>query len=492
MFANAETPDWVTMQGKSKLYPESVYLTGYGMAMAINGVSETQARETAVMNARKNLVEKIRITIQATTTSRIQEAGETYSSTFSSAVQSTANMVIQGLQSEEYFDDDIAYAFVFLERNKVYEEYDRKLRSLKKELQDKYRGAEAWAKQNQKTKAIDEYLLCYPLIRQIEETEALLNFLSLSRPSNQRSPVTTEEEITVSHIQNAITALVLHPVRTVDDVGWYLAYQLREQLLKIPTPPTSLMVMPFTFQDTKMGSPFSRYFHHLLKQKMAELQLTNVVEHNADAIIDGTYWMFNTQVKFIVTARAVTEAKILASAEITVDSSLVTAVSKPLKPENYLRALEDQRVFERNEVVANGLTVEAWTNKENLNNLFVEGEKMTVAVRVNMPCYLRFIYHMADGKRVVLLDQYYIDQSKVNLVYHIPVEFECAEPFGSEVLQIFARTDKFEPVAVETIDGYSYLKEDLKGFVATTRGMKAAKPRSLQAEKRIQITTMRE
>ena len=60
------------------------------------------------------------------------------------------------------------------------------------------------------------------------------------------------------------------------------------------------------------------------------------------------------------------------------------------------------------------------------------------------------------------------------------------------MLQIFARTDKYEPVQIESADGYDYIKEDLQKFIVKTRGMKIAKPKTMQSEERINITTMKE
>lgn len=96
--------------------------------------------------------------------------------------------------------------------------------------------------------------------------------------------------------------------------------------------------------------------------------------------------------------------------------------------------------------------------------------------------------------RTVLFDSHYIDQSKVNKVYEIPEEFECATPFGAEVLQVFARTAEFEGVATEDVDGYDILKEDLKEFLNNTRGMKRIKKDKKevhQSEARIVVTTMK-
>ena len=115
---------------------------------------------------------------------------------------------------------------------------------------------------------------------------------------------------------------------------------------------------------------------------------------------------------------------------------------------------------------------------------------MKAYVRVNMPSYVRFIYHLADGNRTLLLDNYYIDESKVNMVYQIPEEFECAAPFGAEFLQAFARTEPFGSLKTTNVDGYEIINENLNEFVPRMRGFKKLKKEVQQAENLLVITTM--
>jgi len=57
---------------------------------------------------------------------------------------------------------------------------------------------------------------------------------------------------------------------------------------------------------------------------------------------------------------------------------------------------------------------------------------------------VRLIYHLASKQRALLVNNYYIDESKVNLVYQIPQEFEIAAPYGVEVIQASVQTEEFE------------------------------------------------
>jgi hypothetical protein len=270
-------------------------------------------------------------------------------------------------------------------------------------------------------------------------------------------------------------------------------------------------VTPFTYQDTRMGSPFARYFKQALEGKAVEVGQWNVVQQTSDFqpktgnvakefaqasgasyVLSGTYWELPQGVKVQATLRNVADSKLVASVDQTVPASVVQSSNQNLKPQNFKEAFADQRDFKTGEVVGSGLNLEVWTNKGTDNLIFTKGERMTVYVRVNLPCYIRFIYHLASGERTLLLDSYYIDASKVNKVCQIPPggEFECDAPYGSEVLQVFARTEDFEPVATVEKDGYKYLQEDLKKFLVATRGFKAVKQAVMQTEQRITITSM--
>jgi hypothetical protein len=486
----SQTPDWVQEQGRSLKYPETVYLTGYGMATI--GGARDQLEETAIANARRNLVEKVRITIQSVTSSKTEEAGERLSSFYASAVQSASSLDIQGLESATFADNDFVHAFVYVKREILQSYYWQKVISLKREIAEKIRLAQSLDQAKETTQALDEYVSCYPLVRQLEETQSIFSAVKISTSLNELQKYASTNEITISTIREAVLKLVERPIRSIGDLAWFLVYQLKEQTGTDPGP-FSLLVTPCVYQDTKLGSAFSRYFKSVVEQKITELRRWNVVHEGPAAyVLSGSYWEQNDKVRFIVNVRSVIDGHIVASAEGAIDGRILIASKRSLKPANYKAALADQKVFARDEIAGGGLTLEAWTNKQTQGNLFVEGEKMKVLVRVNMPCYIRFMYHMADGKRILLLDEYYMDASKVNVGYEIPQEFECAAPFGGEVLQLFARTDKFEQIKTRQMGGYDFIQEDLKSVVASVRGMKAAKPKTLQAEQRIIVTTMKE
>ncbi len=508
----AQVPDWVTNQGRSAQFPDSRYLTGFGVAKIDKGGDKGQASQMASDYAKKNLIEKIRVSVSSNVVSKNEETEKKYSTYFSSAVQSTASMELQGLDVRLYEDDDagLMYALATVGKEHVASTYGKQVDDLRAQIQEHLGNGKKFDQENQRAKALEEYLACYPIFRQLEEAETIL----LATESNESKTMkeldgaVQTQQLSVEQVRQAVNKLVQRPINTVDDLAWYLIYTLKGQA---DLQGKSVMVAPFTYQDTKMGSPFSRYFKQALEGKAVEVGQWNVVQQSSDFqpkignvakeyaqasgasyVLTGTYWEIPEGVKFQAVLRSVADSKLVASVDQSVPATVISTANLALRPQNFKEAFADQKDFKSGEVVGSGLNLEAWTNKGVDNLIFTKGERMTVYVRVNLPCYVRFIYHLASGERTLLEDSYYIDDSKVNKVCQIPPggEFECDAPFGSEVLQVFARTEQFDPVPTVEKDGYKYLQEDLKKILYATRGFKAVKQQAMQTEQRITITTM--
>jgi len=192
----------------------------------------------------------------------------------------------------------------------------------------------------------------------------------------------------------------------------------------------------------------------------------------------------------IVVLRDFKTGKALASIETKLAKSFCEKNKINYLPENFIVANTKRKNFAKNEIIGGDLNLEVWTNKGTDNLLFSENDTLRLFLRVNKASYIRFIYHLADGSKVLLLDDYFIDVSKVNKVYQLPDEFICAEPFGAEVLQVNAQTEKFEPLNTKEQYGYNFITDDLDEVIRKTRGFKKLKEGVMKAENSIVITTM--
>lgn len=488
----ADTPDWVKNQGRSAHFPDPVYITGFGMAKLTNK-DRVNCQKLSEDNAKANLVQKVRITIQSTVLSQAEEKSGRYAEYFSTAVQSSSTLSLQGFDILSYFDDDaeMCYSFAYAQRERIFSSYEAKARECRELIQEHLQNGSAYEKSKERGKAIAEYLACYPVFRQLEEAEAVCTVVqpSIDRELSKLGKNVELDQIRLSQIDHAIATLVQKPLETLDDLAWYLTYCLKEQ---IPSRRYKVLVTPPTFRDTKMGSPFSRYFQHVVEPVVvswAEWELVNDGTA-ADLVSMGSYWDEPGGLKFIVSLRNKSDNRTVASIERFVPDSIIQRANLDIKPQNFEQAFSDQRQFRKDEVVGGGLLLDVWTNKGMENLLFTKGEKMKVYVRVNIPSYIRFVYHLANGKRALLLSNYYIDETKINKPVEIPQEFECDAPFGAEVLQVFARTEQFEPATTVQVNGYDILEDTLERFVVSTRGMKRVSKGTLQSECRVVLTTV--
>ncbi|MGA9406408.1 MAG: DUF4384 domain-containing protein [Bacteroidota bacterium] len=488
----ADIPDWVKNQGRSARFPDELYITGFGMAK-LEDNDKAKCQKLSEDNAKANLVQKVRVTIQSTVVSQAEEKSGKYAEYFSSAVQSSSTLSLRGLDILSYYDDDaeMCYSFAYAEREKIFSLYEAKEKECRDIVQQHLQSGAAYEKSKERGKAIAEYLACYPAFQQLEEAEAVCAAVqsSIDKAFAGLGKDVEEDQVRISRINQAIAALVQKPLESLDDLAWYLTYCLKEQ---IPSQRYKILVTPLTFRDTKMGSPFSRYFQHMFEPVVVSSAEWELVGDGAaaDLIAVGTYWDEAGGLKFIMSLRNKADNRTVASVERFVPDSIIQRTNLDIKPQNFEQALSDQKQFRKDEVVGGGLLLDVWTSKGIENLLFTKGERMKVYVRVNIPSYIRFVYHLANGKRTLLLSNYYIDETKINKPVEIPEEFECDAPFGAEVLQVFARTEQFEPVATIQSDGYEILRDSLGTFVATTRGMKKATMGTLQAETRVTLTTV--
>ncbi len=495
---SGQKPDWVSGQGQSGKYSRLVYLTGYGVAHLGKHDNNEERKQQAVDAARKNLIEQIQVQIRSESTSNLQATNVDYSDYYGSTTVSSSSLEIWGLEASTYYErkKKLWHALVATRKDQLLETYRRKAEGLAGEIEEHFEAGKSHEAANQPTDALAEYLLCYPLFDQLQGALSLMFTVSaVTLGSLDEVPATPRGQVTKAMLREAVDRLIQRPIKSPEDLAWSLAYKLGQQ---VKTPGGALMTTPLTFQDTRIGSPFARFFQPVLDTKLHEVAGWGVVPQSPGAgkeagpqyVLKGTYWQQPDKVKLMATVRRVRDGAIMASAEAWVANEVLTATGLDLKPQNFTAAMSDQKHFRTDEVIGGGLMVDVWTDRGAENLLYTDGEILRIYLRVNVPSYIRMIYHFADGTRTLLMDSHYIDETKVNKVYQLPDEFECAGPFGPEVLQVFARTEPFEKVETVEEDGYYFLKEDLPKFLARTRGIRKKKRDVMQAERRVRITTL--
>jgi hypothetical protein len=490
----AQVPDWVAHNGLSPRFQPGAYLTGFGASTRRENEGNAEAMQSALSLARKNLVERILVRVTNTTESRIEETGRALLSSFGSLTQTSSSLELFGLEGETYFDEEMTtgFGFAWVKRDKMVEAYGERLKDHRSKIGEFLAEGKSRSEQGNRSRVLEAYLACYPHLQGTEEARAVLQAIRGSSATDRLSPDPQSDNSLAAQVRAGLESAMNKPVSSIDDAASYLAYCLSQRTIP---PEKTVAVNYFAFQDTRMGSRFSMYFRDVLARKVIEVARWRPVEQDTDQVsaefsLAGSYWRQKAGVRILATLLNRKSGQTVGGAEVLIPRNVATSSGLSLLPANFTAASADQKKISTDQLPAGGIEVEIRTNKGGDGSVFARGEEMRVFVKVNMPCYIRFVYHQANGERVLLLNSEYVDGSKVNTWYPASGVFECDAPFGVEFLQVFARTEPFESVKTVFSNEREVLVGDLGGFLTRTRGFKPVKPRAMQSERRIVLTTL--
>ncbi|MFO7891273.1 MAG: LPP20 family lipoprotein [bacterium] len=506
----AGAPDWVDNFGKTDRYPKEIYLTGFGVAALTQDNNKTKCMNISVQNAQKELINKIYLTVKSHTKMRTEEGKGQYSQIYSSVTQSASQVQLWGSEVEKFYDKKsrTAYALVYVKRQKIIDHYNLIKKRLQNDISHYYNLGKRAQQQGNESLALKYYLHCYPLFNKLFRAWGIIHASSSNMIHTFAELEDSEIEndyVKISELNRMVRKLRQQPIKNIKDVTLFM-YNCFQDQLKNTT--GRLIILPFTFQNTGMSSNFASFLHHNLKSNISclpgfsmrgsssleninsDIYLTDFKTADSLFFLKGTYWQQRDSIE-IMAEICNQQDEIAASMNIMIPQSMVNKTGHEITPENFSQALKEQKIFSQGEINNGGIFLDAWTNKGRSGVVFYDDEIMNIFLRVNIPCYIRLMYHLANGVRTVLLDNYFIDRSYVNTAYKIPDKFVCDQPYGVEVLQIFAQTKPFKKIDTELVDGYKILKEDLHTFLSKTRGMKRIEySEVLKTEERIVITTM--
>ncbi len=486
-------PDWVKGKGTSPRFPHAKFLTGLGIATWHKDSSEAAIARQAYAAAQKDLAEQVRVQIQSTSESFKQQTGQEFSSSYQALVTANSQLEVVGLQKETYHDrkQKLFYTWVYAPKQDVIANYQRKLGQANQQLKDKFAQAKRYAESGQKAEAEQQLLHCRTLLSQQAPWQALL--LSL-----QPSVASAEPSVALSKIEEALHQLISERANSLDDLAYGLAYQLKQSL---DEPLQRVVISPLLYRESEMASSFSYFFRDRLEQELIQyadwqtMRLDDVQFNQGSPTmrytLRGIYEVSGDQLYLSLFVKDVFAQQVISMATARLDIAVVESAQLAYLPVRYEQNAAEQQQMEIYEVADNGIDLEVWTNKGDKALVFTEGERMNVFFRVNMPCHVRFVYHLADGRRVHFFDQY-LTADQVGKPQELPYDFICDctdAPCGIETLQINAQEEAFTPLATQDVGGYRFITEDLSSILQKNRGMKQDEP-MYRAEQRLVITTM--
>ena len=308
-----------------------------------------------------------------------------------------------------------------------------------RDLGERVRKARSLTEAGDRAEALGVYARAFPLLARLDDVRAVLI------AAGGQSPVLP---FTRGSLAREMAALEGVPVSSMKDAVGLLVLRLG----KSGALGDRLHIKPLTHEDTGFASPFSKRVHRLMEMelasrigaangpfapKSADYAREEARHANSDTVLSGTY--ASTEDGVSVFVRAVdSDNHLRASAEVIIPKTLVVREGLDMQPENYAQARRDAALIAAGEALSSPLRIELWTDLGRDALLFAAGQKYRLFVRANAVCTIRLLYHLSDGTRVVMYEDYPVSEEQVNLPVEIPEPFVVTPPYGAEIIQAFA------------------------------------------------------
>lgn len=508
----AASPGWIATTSRELSYPREEFLTGLGVSPEDKNMPAAEKLSYARNMAYRNLAASLQVEISSEDRlhrlSSMVGNDEDIMEEFKSTIVAKSDINLDGVEFEEHTgkSSEAASALAFLERARARDHYRRKFARQLGLLVKMQTEANRLLASGDRSAARDAYLKCEQLVREVEQIIVVRELLG------DATPIPDTALQTVVDVKNESRRVWQTQAETMQEA----AEQLALKLSAYKPAAGRVQVNAFMLDDSYQYSQFSGRFRALLENELqkrtgmkplllSELDFTphsaGVARHRlaankADLLISGSYFLKESEglVSLHVRLSDAAKGEIIASAETSM--KMAAAGELQLKPRNYLEVLQDRRVFAKDEIAGGGLNLEVWTNRGREGLVLEDEDELNVFVRVNRPCYVRFIYHLSNGARVVpdeLYMNYFISTEMVNRPVKLPHDFVVAAPFGSETIQFMASTEKLPALKLvpKVFEGeeYEVLSDSLEENNAKHRGIKT-KDKVEFAEARVALTTV--
>jgi hypothetical protein len=488
----AQQPDWIDFNTRKLRYSDREYLSTFLWNDIDKKENAAEKIEQLKLSASSELSSMVRTQINSTTTLQTIEENQQVNEYFKQASTSYTDLTLTGLKYESYHDakKNKIYVLAYVKRQGLISYYKAELNNKLNKLKVEVEKAKLLESSNNKTEAYKVFSSLNVAISEIESVHSLL--ITFGVNSTDELDFDRFQNLK-SEIQKGIVSLSNSDSKNINDAVYHISHNLGNQIQNKNIP---IRLSYFSYQDSRMTSPFSKRLYqsfkkHLVNSEGFKISAAKDSEDKMEYVLKGTYWEEGNNIRISASLVDMKTQQTLAAFDNVLAKNVLESSGIQYKPENFEDAYARMQQFSKDEIIGGGMKAKVWTNHGDENVLYAENDTMNLYVRVNRASYLRVIYYLADGSKVLLLDNYYIDAEKVNKVYEIPDKFVCAPPFGVESLQLLAQTKPFEALSTTEEYGYQFINDDTEEVLRQSRGFKRVQNEDLKAESRLIITTMK-
>ena len=504
-FANGPLPGWVLPELRN--YPLETYLFDVGRS---EGVGE-EAYRSAIAKAHKKLAEKVlkrAVSIIVTKSDHVnyQTVLEHYSAVledYCSWHHASPALQLKGLQHRNLSLDNArteqeTYAIVYIRRDKLRDIYKNQILESQRKIKSFLDMAKSAEKDLDINRTVRNYLRTFPFFEAKKEGQIVLIGLEYEYDANAFSKLVNAANLTNNRHHQWTHRQVIKRVKELqnniivnfNDICTVIDSQLSQQ---IDLSDRRASFYPLIYKDSEMISPFAQKFTNVLQELMPEwvfvdpmLELDqppvniDMINRNFPPLrLSASCWENGEKVTIRTTLRNINTGAFVASSVVDFMKTDMrdNIIYQPrgyneaqkeiadFRPRYFEAERDDNTEISTSKVITEhqftpigGLKVELWTDKGRGPLTIKEGDKVKIFATVNQPVFLRLLNIHADQRRALLIDNFYIGPDRVNNNVEIG-QFLCAPPFGTELVVVAARTDKFPNIETIDVDGYLFLKE---------------------------------
>ena len=500
--ASGAVPNWVLFELKK--YPLDTYLFQVGMSQ---NPTKSEAFKEATAEAHKKVAKQVlEKVVGIIYTNRHDLAHDMVEEHYSAVLEDYCSqrrenpaltlegLSVRNLSVDMARTDKETYAFVYIKRDALKAIHAKRAARLQEEIQRQLEIARIFEEKLDVQGAVRTYLRTYPLYESLKEAEiiqigaeyspdARTAFKSLAEAATRTSDTLWSHRQVIRHVEKLTKEVIVN----FDDVCRIINSQLSQQVVSLSG---SIAVHPLIYEDSEMPSPlavaFTSYFQKELKWTvidwMRDFENTQYalghINRDVPWRLSPTCWENGDEVTIRAILRDVHTGEFLASAIVRyLKSQQRDALTH--KPRGYEGVMVEKETFnpryyvvepgqsdtkestpevltERSFSPIGGLEVDVWTGQGHNHVYYTEGDTVKIFASVNQPAYLRMLYTLADQRRTLLIDNFYIGPSEVNSAVAIG-NFRCVPPLGTEFLFVAARTEKFPEIQTRQENGYRFL-----------------------------------
>ena len=508
----AKKPAWLNPKNLEKQYGSEAYMKA--LAANSGGDSEYERINSARNNALAALASQIRVKIDVQLIDKVSENSGVTKEYTELIIKSESNLILPGVETKTYYDAGKrkAYALAVLNRVRTRHLAVQDVEKARKNIEYHLARGDSAYKNEDLQAALEAYTLCSAEFMKLSRSLGLLQLLGGNIMSGIGMPgQTSSADFRYEDVKNRIGECLKKEIETLEEAALILSHQVLQNLRE----GASLICEPFSYEKTGFSSRFAERFRLMLMEKLnisfireagSENGKFTPKSHNyiaeraaelgADWLLEGRIFPGKSSLDIII---------ILTNLETTVKSNLVSLeipfaiIEKEgydYLPKNYDRLVETAEIFNEFENAGQQI-LELWTDRGKSSVVFHEGDTIQFKLRVSRPGYLSILDLMDNGLRTPLAYNYYIDQSKVNQVITLPIQFQCFPPFGCESIIASYSANPFPNFKTEIVylenEEYEVLSEDLEKYLNATRGFKriSSEIPAFSEETILNITTMK-